>query len=214
MSEENDLSSSLSRYAEVHERGLLLPDSEIDVILSNAFEGIRLAKDCLGLADDPFNHICFGNNPDCIGYVHAKNPFINIPIPWLNGLHAMGRPIERCILDYYPWLENLFVGEFLTAACAEETIHYFQYKGSPQLQTHPTLEDMQKYSLLPKILQACCSVEVEARVVTDRALQRAGRRLLWQLFDTQLQAQHPELYNQPIDKIYISWRLAIEKEVM
>lgn len=186
-----------SRWQQLHERGVVLADQEINFITDHIVAGANEALRYLEQASNGWPKVIFSDDMDTIGYA-LEQESINIPVPYLNKMARVEQPFMEhqqimYIIDGVPVLVPY--AKYLKLAGREETIHHFQKKGHPRLHAHPSIISPASLSPIDRLLT---DIEVEARKQVDEMSSQLGEQPLWAQLDAYLAVQYPNRYNQPL----------------
>lgn len=186
-------------YKFLSENGLKLSEAEFNTILNEIKKGVLDTKNYLNALDNPNPKFSFLNNIGIFGY-STENDSINIRIDYLNLFANSPTSLKYkdqlvcfvpdkfyVIVKYLTWL-RLFG--------REETIHYFQYHGSPQVKVK--FPDKFPESFSPKSL-LLSDIEVEARTIGDKIAVVNNEIPVWKNIDEYFSKNFPEYYNKPIE---------------
>ena len=202
MEQEGSSLSEISKYQLLHERGVKLPDKEIDFIVSQLELGSRDALKFLDREHDqyPWPRLIASDNLDRNGYV-PEQKVINIPVPYMNELAAtptsLATRTERLYTIHPTGLQKSVPYNYsLRLGGREETIHHYQNVGHPLLKAQNIITEGSEH--IPPEDKILCDIEVEARKIVDQICLAHGEDPIWKPFDDYLQRARPEAYNQPV----------------
>ncbi len=189
-----------SKYKILHERGVELKDSDIELIISELAAGARDTQEFLGNLEDSELNFISSDNLDKIGYVPDQQT-INVPLPYFKSIESLNIDL----LEYKQKIGEIQgqnLGEvdyqiYLRNAGREEAVHHYQNVGHEKLKAK-LREEVNSLSDLDRLL---CDVEVEARRVVDEIAISKGEEPIWEKLDQTLQELFPERYNMPIESL-------------
>lgn len=190
----------MSKYQMLHERGVILPDRDIDLIVFSVEQGSKETLQWLGVQNDSWPHLISSDDEDGrVGYAH-KLRMINLPIVFLNKL-ANGLPLDLhrvCLYSRMPlkMRKEISLLRWLVLVGREETIHHYQNIGHPLLKTR--VDPNYNYLTIGPLDEPLVEQEVEARLVVDQICLAHGELPVWQEYDQYLQASLGERYNKPV----------------
>ncbi len=190
-----------SDYKALSARGLLLPETDFKVITAEIKKGVLDCKNYLKTAEAAGPEFTFSDNINALGF-SVSTGSINLRIDYLNLFVSSASPLEYkdqlvcfvpdkfyVIVKYFNWL-RLFG--------REETIHYYQHFGNPQLHVKFPEEFPENFS--PKSL-LLSDLEVEARKVGDTIALTNNESPVWKNIDEYFMSNFPDYYNKPIEEL-------------
>ena len=181
----NPKEASTSKYATLHERGVILEDEQIDLITSFIEAGAEDAKIHLGQDRDLWCNFISSETGRYPGYVPDEREAINLPINWLNQLANTDLLNDQVVVWSIPEveLENIMSwSRWLRVMGREETIHHYQHTKLPGLiHEFSTTASPEKTSTQAQTRWQ--PYEIEARKLVDEISVAKGEPPVWRLFD-------------------------------
>lgn len=174
----------VSKYAILHERGVVLEEDAINLVVSAIEQGVNEVKAFMGLEDDEWCTFISSENGHNPGYVPDEREAINLPIAWLNQLQNIDLKSQKVVVWSIPesdqQLEMTF-DHWFTVMGREEAVHHYQHKeigslcrlgksSSPETSNEEAGTRWEPH-------------EVEARKIVDEISVNLGEDPVWRVFD-------------------------------
>jgi hypothetical protein len=195
--ENPQLPDGISKYATLHERGVLLSDDGIDFVVDHLDKGIHHTMDYIGEKDtDSWPLFVSLNEGDSMGYLQEAQA-VNIPIPFLNSLANSPVPLsEYPIRAYQIWERGIIriveLPEFLTRVGEHEAAHHYQCTDHPFFHARP----QSQFGSLSPIKRVLTDMECDARQTADLIAESLGEKPLWNNLDDYLKETYQGAYGK------------------